>query len=315
MSNASVFKPKSKRRKMRRFVLDEISVVDTPAQKGAVVTIMKRGDMAINPKGTEMTLVQKLQRQMAVLDAKLSAILKAGPDEYEVYPKGQGEFQKPEDYEDEDEDEIEKERVYRPGRTAAEHRGDWPPGSGTPGPGARPPKGTRADGHVSGDERGGEMTPERASQVLQPYADHSIAPEEDDPNTESDALWSRLEDEEDMDEEEMDEEMRSRIAAKADSLMKRDPRMSPTRAHMMAIERVASEAVAEADTFAKRNGEQPMARPLFGRELEYQKRADAAAQAKAHVRKGYSDAELFERLEKRFGPGAAERAVRQYGGR
>jgi hypothetical protein len=148
------------------------------------------------------------------------------------------------------------------------------------------------------------MTPERASQVLQPYADHSIEPEEDDPNTESDALWSRLEDEE--------EEVRSRIAAKAHSLMKLDPRMSPVRGHMMAAERVANEAEAEADTFAKRNGEQPMARPLFGRELEYQKRADAAAQAKAHVRKGYSDDELLERLAKKFGPGAAERALRQY---
>lgn len=42
-----------------------------------------------------------------------------------------------------------------------------------------------------------EMTPELASEVLQPYADHSVAPEEVNPQNESDVLWSRLGDEKD----------------------------------------------------------------------------------------------------------------------
>lgn len=43
-----------------------------------------------------------------------------------------------------------------------------------------------------------EMTPERASEILQPYADPSITPEEDNPKTESDILWTRLGDEKDV---------------------------------------------------------------------------------------------------------------------
>src|SRR5262249_9935685 len=39
--------PKSKRRKMKRFVIEEISIVDKPAQKGALLTIMKRDDGSI----------------------------------------------------------------------------------------------------------------------------------------------------------------------------------------------------------------------------------------------------------------------------
>jgi hypothetical protein len=270
---------------MRRFVLDEISAVDTPAQKGAVMTIMKRGDVVINPEGTDMTPVQKLARQMAALDAKLDAILKAQPTEYEF-----------------DANEVEKAGVSYQGKP---HRGDWPPGSDTPGPGNRPPKGTRADDYVSDDEsddHGGAMTPERASQILQPYADHSVTPEEDDPQTESDELYARLGD----DEDEKDEVL-SRVAAKADSLMKRDPRMSPRRAQMMAAGRVVSEYEAEASSFAKRVGED-YANRLFGREREYAKRADAAA--RQSIRKGYSDRDLFKRLANRFG---ADAVARQFG--
>jgi hypothetical protein len=43
-----------------------------------------------------------------------------------------------------------------------------------------------------------EMTPERASEILQPYADYSVLPEEEQPEKESDTLWSRLGDEKDV---------------------------------------------------------------------------------------------------------------------
>jgi hypothetical protein len=43
-----------------------------------------------------------------------------------------------------------------------------------------------------------EMTPERASEILQPYADHSKPPEEENPKDEADALWTRLGQEKDV---------------------------------------------------------------------------------------------------------------------
>jgi hypothetical protein len=43
-----------------------------------------------------------------------------------------------------------------------------------------------------------EMTPERASEILQPYADYEKDPEEEEPKTMSDVLWSRLGEEKDV---------------------------------------------------------------------------------------------------------------------
>jgi hypothetical protein len=277
----SVYKPKSKRRKMRQFQLEEISVVDSPAQKGAVATIFKRaGELCT--KGQTMTPFEKLQRDMATLNHRLDAVLEAT---------------------------FEKERVHRPGRTAAQHRGDWPPHSDEdPAPGKHPGNNTRVDDYVSGDEASkpgsNEMTPERASQVLQPYADHSEEPEEDNPQTESDELFARL-GEEDEGDEETDEEVVEReekIAAKAHDLMKRDPRMSPERATAMALQRVAHGDVRVAREMRK------MGLPTFGREREYAKRA---AEAEPQYTT-YTDNDLENRLEKRFGKSAVERARAMY---
>jgi hypothetical protein len=42
------------------------------------------------------------------------------------------------------------------------------------------------------------MTPDRASEILQPYAENERGPEEEEPRTESDVLWSRLGEEKDV---------------------------------------------------------------------------------------------------------------------
>jgi hypothetical protein len=270
----TVYKPKSKRRKMRRFQLEEISVVDSPAQKGAVMTIIKRAGELCVTKGPTMTPFEKLQRGMEELNTKL--------DLYFL-----------------------KERVHRPGRTAAQHEGDWPPHSDEdPAPGNHPRNNTRTDDYVSGDESN-EMTPERASRVLQPYADHSEEPEEDEPRTESDELFNRLGDEEDEEDEETEEEVVEReekVAAKAHDLMKRDPRMSRERAISMALQRVAHGDVRVVREMRK------MGLPNFGTEREYAKRAAAAEP----VYKTYTDKDLENRLEKRFGNSAVERARAMY---
>jgi hypothetical protein len=283
MSNA--YKPKSKRRKMKAFKLEEISVVDKPAQAGAVATIMKRaGELCVGQgataamvqKETEMTDLELLQKQMRDCNAKLNRILKAGPTDlrgqerarpYQVDQNGEGpEFEKePEDfaeeeYEEEDDgDEVEKERVHRPGRTAAQHRGDWPPGSADPETGAAPPKGTRVDNYVFDDESN-EMDAERASEVLQPYA-HGGEEDEDE------------------------EEVQRAVGKLADRLAKRFPRASNASIEKMVEGALHSSRVAYD--------------PRFGREREYAKRATARDQS--NVRKGYSDEVLLDRLQKRFG--------------
>lgn len=47
-------------------------------------------------------------------------------------------------------------------------------------------------------EKEPEMTAERASEILQPYAENEKGPEEEEPRTESDVLWSRLGEEKDV---------------------------------------------------------------------------------------------------------------------
>jgi hypothetical protein len=216
--------------------------------------------------------MQKLQRQMAALDAKLDIIAKVtsyGNGEYEV------EFAKETTSEGEDDGGVPYQGKPR--------RGDWPPGSDTPGSGRKPPKGTRANDYVSDDEsneHGGEMTPELASEVLQPYADHSVPPEEDNPKTESDELYSRLEDE---DEEAEDEQVGKAVDALALRLAKRFPRAS-----VAAIANTVDGALDGASS----------SRSRFGREREYAKRA-AVAQRQP-IRKGHTDSDLFERMQKRF---------------
>jgi hypothetical protein len=177
-------------------------------------------------------------------------------DDYE----GEGpEFEKePEGYEEEEDEEMQKERVHRPGRTAAQHEGDWPMGSDDdPAPGKGPPKNTRADGYVSGDE----MTPERASEILQPYA----------------------QDEEDDDEDEQLQKVQAGADALAARLAKRFPRATNG-----AIEKAVEGAVHS--THASFD-------PVMGREREYMKRVVEKA---APMYKTYTDGDLVDRLEKRF---------------
>jgi hypothetical protein len=260
--------PKSKRRKMRAFKLEEISLVDKPAQQGAVAVLMKRaasdkimkrlGEMCVQEE-EEMTEYELLQKQMRAIDSKLDAILKAGPTDlrgveratpYQVDQNGEGpEFEKePEDYEDEyevdeeDEDEVDKGGVPYQGKP---RRGDWPPGSDDPAPGDGPPDGTRGDDYVSGDEsherKRPQMTPERASQVLQPYADGG---------------------EEDEDEEELEEG----VHKLADRLAKMHPRATNG-----ALQKTLEGALHARASF----------NPRFGREREYIKRAQAQAISEA----------------------------------
>jgi hypothetical protein len=268
MSNANRY-PKSKRRNMKSFKLEEISVVDKPAQAGAKMAIMKRGGHVVI--GVPSMTEEKFANTLASIDRKLDLFLKATEDEYEVYPRGQ---------------EFEKAPVPYQGKP---HHGDWPPGSDTPGPGKRPPKGTRANDYVSddeSDEHGGEMTPERASQVLRPYADHSVTPEEDEPQTEADELYSRLEDE--------DEQVGKAVDALALRLAKRFPRAS-----VAAIANTVEGALDGASS--SRSG--------FGREREYAKRAAAQQQP---IRKAYSDDSLFDRLQKSFPRVDVERHLMRY---
>jgi hypothetical protein len=267
------YKPKSKRRKMRQFQLEEISVVDNPAQKGAVMTIMKRaGELCVPPmKGQPMTSFEKLRREVAALNDKLDAVLKATArngrtdlrDEQRTAPYR-------DEYQDEGEEfgeEFEKEPIDTMHgdrkRTAADHEGDWP-GAGTEGAARQRRSNTRADGFVSGDESHGEMTPERASEILQPYA----------------------QDGEDEDEEAKIDEMED----VAKRFAERFPRANPD-----LVTKAAYHAVADA-------------RPEMGRERELMKRHLASQP----VHKRYTDDDLLHRLEKRFGPGAVSRAVEMY---
>jgi hypothetical protein len=267
--------PKSKRRKMRAFKLEEISVVDKPAQAGALATIMKRaGDMCT--KGPEMTSVENLAKQMAALDRKFDLLFVKGKqrerdmlnrtptrtktgDEMEVWPEGEGpEFEK-----EPDEDEAPTSEGEDDGGVPYQgkpRRGDWPPGSDTPGP-------------------GGEMTPERASQVLQPYA-RDDGEEDEAAKAEDDEL----------------EELEARTHKFAQRLAKRFPRASNASLEK-AMEGALHSSHASFD-------------PTFGREREYAKRHDAAAIQHGKLSKGYTDRELIERLAKRFG---ADAVVRQFG--
>jgi hypothetical protein len=220
-----------------------------------------------------MTTIAKLQRQMEILDAKLSAILKAGRDgEYEVYPEG-AEFEKEPEEDDDDDDEPTSQNDGKGGvpYEGKPRRGDWYPGSGTPGP--------------------GKMTPERASQVLQRYADHSNDTEEDDPNNESDELYARLEDEEVEKEEE--EDLQEATHKFAQRLAKRFPRAS----------NASLEKTLEGALHSSHAGFDP----AFGREREMMKRAQAAAMQEHRRHNGYTESELAARLHNRFGKAAADR--------
>jgi hypothetical protein len=274
---------------MRAFKLEEISLVDKPAQQGARAVLMKRsGSLYIPPtEGQKMDAVKKLFGDLDTLNRKMDAILKATArrdlrDNERANPyyvdQDEAEFEKEpeyeeEDYDEEDEYEVGKGRVHRPGRTAAQHEGDWPPGSDEdPAPGRHPQDGTCVDDYVSGDE----MTPQRASAVLQPYAQHG-------------------EEEYDEEDEEDDAEVDEAVHKFADRLIKRFPRASNA---------VLAKTLAEAvdSTYVARHEN-------FGREREYAKRAAAKA---APMYKEYTDEELEDRLEKRFGPGAVERARAMY---
>jgi hypothetical protein len=258
---------------MRTFKLDEISVVDKPAQAGAVATIMKRvGDLIT--KGQPMTPVQKLRSEMAAIDRKLDRILKATDprnrerrrpsvmtperasevlqpyagdlrnqprgrrpkvDEEEYYPEAGEEFEKEPDEDEDEDDGIINTLRGDPKETTEDHEGDWY-GAGTKGTARDHISGTRADDYVSGDE--------------------------------SDELGT----------EEDEDELAAAITAKATDLMKRDSRLSPETAAMMAAARVTrTMPVGKSAAHG---------RPLYGCEREYRRREQDAAIAKARQQYG-----------------------------
>jgi hypothetical protein len=135
-----------KRKVMQAFKIDEISIVDKPAQEGAVATILK-ADMPFKPIGDAiMSAYDPAHIAKAAKDREQRNLRNAPAEEVEYHDPNdaESEFEKEPTSEGEDNGGV----PYR----GKPRRGDWPPHSDDPGSGVDHDEDTRTDGFTSGDE-------------------------------------------------------------------------------------------------------------------------------------------------------------------
>ena len=262
---------KPKRRKMIRFRMDEISVVDKPAQEDATARLMKRRrDMsAYAPRNMQVVMAAKEAIQGIIAKAKEDL---RGSSRSRFVETGEG------------------LQIIRRGTDKANLDEDE-------------------------QEHESEMTPARASEILQPYADDSVSPEEE---TESNSLYARLgeEEEDELDEDELDEDDDEEAALRhevreskrqlaedeedeefdedtehgriANALRRRDPSISKARAALMATGRRAAasgiyaKVATRATTYGKASRVTTDAYEPFHQPSAASRRAEMDRRARAH---------------------------------